>query len=60
MAEVQHSWKEVVEDWEWRWGNGLRVSVECNFLLLSIHIVEVLDISASGDWIIISSVCFVG
>ena len=41
-------------------GIGLSVSVECNFLLLIIHIVELLDASASGDLIIISSVCFVG
>ena len=30
------------------------------FILLSIHIDELLDTSASGDWIIISSVCCVG
>ena len=61
-AELYDSWKEVVEDWgEWWWGNGLSIGAVCNFFAFEcIHLDELLDTSASGDWIIINSVCCVG
>ena len=31
-AKVQDSWKEVVEGWEWWWGNRVSSSAGCNNL----------------------------